>query len=91
MARTRLGQAFPWFALAVVVAITRLILSLRESRILGELANRDSLTGLLNHRAFHAALERSPERRAAFLNDACAHDPTLRAEVDALSGAILRG
>jgi eukaryotic-like serine/threonine-protein kinase len=33
---------------------------------------------------FHAALERSPERRAAFLDDACAHDPSLRAEVDAL-------
>ena len=36
---------------------------------------------------FHAALARDPATRDAFLNDACKHDPTLRAEVDALLAA----
>jgi serine/threonine protein kinase/tetratricopeptide (TPR) repeat protein len=33
---------------------------------------------------FHAALEREPGQRAAFLDQACAGDPALRAEVEAL-------
>ena len=35
-------------------------------------------------RLYHAALERSPEERAAFLTDACGHDAALRREVDSL-------
>jgi serine/threonine protein kinase len=33
---------------------------------------------------FHAALERPSSHRASFLVDACRHDPSLRADVDAL-------
>lgn len=33
---------------------------------------------------FQAALERAPEERAAFLDDACAGDPSLRKQVEAL-------
>src|SRR5688572_13367602 len=33
---------------------------------------------------FHAALERAPEERAAFLNEACTGDQQLRKEVEAL-------
>jgi Tol biopolymer transport system component len=33
---------------------------------------------------FHAARAREPAARAAFLDEACARDPTLRAEVDAM-------
>ncbi len=33
---------------------------------------------------FHAALERAPEERAAFLDEACAGDRQLRKEVEAL-------
>jgi len=36
---------------------------------------------------FHAALEREPGERAAFLDQACAHDPSLRAEVETLLAA----
>lgn len=32
----------------------------------------------------HAALERAPQERAGFVNDACAGDPSLRSEVEAL-------
>jgi len=45
-------------ALALLVAIGRLILSLHEAHLLGELATRDALTNLLNHREFHVARER---------------------------------
>ncbi len=38
---------------------------------------------------FHAALAREPEVRAAFVDQACAADPTLRAEVDAMLAAHL--
>src|SRR5262245_11678456 len=33
---------------------------------------------------FHAALERDEKSRTAFLDDACRHDPSLRAEVERL-------
>ena len=33
---------------------------------------------------FHAARERDPERRDAFLADACGEDATLRREVEAM-------
>src|SRR5712691_9302911 len=36
---------------------------------------------------FHAALERAPEERAAFLDEACAGDQQLRREVEVLIGA----
>src|SRR5438128_2105017 len=36
---------------------------------------------------FHAALERAPEGRAAFLDEACAGDQQLRKEVEALLAA----
>jgi len=36
---------------------------------------------------FHAAIERDQTSRERFLEDACRHDPTLRAEVDALVAA----
>jgi hypothetical protein len=36
---------------------------------------------------FHAAIERDQASREMFLEDACRHDPTLRAEVDALVAA----
>ena len=36
---------------------------------------------------FHAALERGGEERARFLDDACADDPSLRAEVERLIAA----
>ncbi len=36
---------------------------------------------------FHAALERPPEERAAFLDQACAADPALRREVESLLAA----
>ena len=36
---------------------------------------------------FHAALERKPEERAAFLDEACAGDEELRKEVEALIAA----
>jgi Tol biopolymer transport system component len=35
-------------------------------------------------RLFHAALERDPEERAGFLNEACAGDESLRTEVESL-------
>jgi serine/threonine protein kinase len=35
-------------------------------------------------RLYHAALERAPEKRAAFLNKACVEDQTLRQEVESL-------
>jgi len=35
---------------------------------------------------YHAALERAPDERAAFLADACAGDPDLRREVEELLG-----
>jgi len=35
---------------------------------------------------FHAALERAPEMRAAFLHGACPQDPSLRREVESLIG-----
>src|SRR3989440_3720478 len=38
-------------------------------------------------RLFHSALERKPEERAAFLDEACAHDQQLRREVEALIAA----
>ncbi len=38
---------------------------------------------------FHAALERSPEERAGFLEEACAGDEALRAEVDSLVAATV--
>jgi eukaryotic-like serine/threonine-protein kinase len=38
-------------------------------------------------RIFHAALERPPVERAAFLDQACAGDPTLRHEVESLLAA----
>ena len=38
-------------------------------------------------RIFHAALERPPDQRAAFLDEACADDPTLRHEVESLLAA----
>jgi hypothetical protein len=36
---------------------------------------------------FHPALEREPPQRAAFLAEACADDPALRAEVESLIAA----
>jgi serine/threonine protein kinase len=36
---------------------------------------------------FHAALERAPEQRAAFLDEACAGDESMRKQVDALLSA----
>lgn len=38
-------------------------------------------------RIFHAALERPPDERASFLDQACGDDPTLRQEVDSLLAA----
>jgi serine/threonine-protein kinase len=38
-------------------------------------------------RIFHAALERPPDERASFLDEACVDDPTLRQEVDSLLAA----
>ena len=38
-------------------------------------------------RIFHAALERPPDERASFLDEACGDDPTLRQEVDSLLAA----
>ncbi len=38
-------------------------------------------------RLFHSALERQPEERAAFLDEACAGDQQLRREVEALIAA----
>ncbi|HBB97364.1 MAG TPA: hypothetical protein DC054_18450 [Blastocatellia bacterium] len=38
-------------------------------------------------RLFHSALEREPERRLAFLEDACAGDEELRRQIDALLSA----
>src|SRR3982751_6830941 len=38
-------------------------------------------------RLFHSALEREPEERAAFLDEACAGDQQLRTEVEALIAA----
>ena len=35
-------------------------------------------------RLFEAAIERKPEDRAAFVAEACGHDPTLQAEVESL-------
>ena len=35
-------------------------------------------------RIFHAALERGPQERAAFLDSSCANDPELRSEVESL-------
>ena len=42
-------------------------------------------------RLYHAALERAPAERAAFLDAACADDADLRAEVDSLLAAAARG
>lgn len=36
---------------------------------------------------FHSALEREPGERAAFLDDACARDESLRKQVEALLAA----
>lgn len=36
---------------------------------------------------FHAALERAPEERAAFLNEACGRNESVRKQVDALLAA----
>ena len=40
--------------------------------------------------AFHVALDRDAAARAAYLDEACAGDPALRAEVDAMIAAHLR-
>jgi predicted Ser/Thr protein kinase len=40
--------------------------------------------------AFHVALDRDATARAAYLDEACAGDPALRAEVDAMIAAHLR-
>src|SRR5436190_1990642 len=40
--------------------------------------------------AFHVALDRDAAARAAYLDEACAGDPSLRAEVDAMIAAHLR-
>ena len=42
-------------------------------------------------RLYHAALERAPAERAAFLDEACADDADLRAEVDSLLAAAAGG
>ncbi len=39
---------------------------------------------VLVERLFHAALALEPNRRAAFLDNSCASDPELRAEVESL-------
>ena len=36
---------------------------------------------------FQSAVDRRPTQRSAFLNETCAHDPALRAEVEALDAA----
>ncbi len=41
-------------------------------------------------RLFQAALEHEPDRRAAFLDQACGNDPVLRAEVESLLAADAR-
>jgi serine/threonine protein kinase/Tfp pilus assembly protein PilF len=41
-------------------------------------------------RVFHEALDRSPERRAAYLDAACRDDASLRGEVEALLAALSR-
>jgi diguanylate cyclase (GGDEF)-like protein len=48
---------------AIAAGIARAGLTFREKRRLRLAAMRDSLTGLLNHGAFHAALEEEIERR----------------------------
>lgn len=40
---------------------------------------------------FHSALEREPEERAAFLDEACAGDESLRKQVEALLAADEEG
>ena len=42
-------------------------------------------------RLYHAAQERAPSERSAFLDDACADDADLRGEVDSLLAAGARG
>ena len=42
-------------------------------------------------RLYHAALERPPSERVAFLDEVCAGDADLRAEVDSLLAAGARG
>ena len=42
-------------------------------------------------RLYHAALEQAPAERAVFLDEACADDPDLRAEVDSLLAAAAGG
>ena len=42
-------------------------------------------------RLYHAALERAPAERAAFLDEVCADDADVRSEVDSLLAAAARG
>ena len=60
----RVGTVPSMLAAAVVVAsLWRAVTTFQEKRLLGTLALRDPLTGLLNHGAFHAELEAEVARR----------------------------
>jgi hypothetical protein len=47
-------------------------------------STRDSAQWLELERLYHAALERPPEERASFVEQACAHDEWLRRELESL-------
>jgi diguanylate cyclase (GGDEF)-like protein len=47
---------------ALVLAVARMVLAIREHRRLADLARRDPLTGLLNHGEFHVRVERQIAR-----------------------------
>jgi len=60
----QLGTLPAVLAAAVVVAsLFRAITTVQEKRVLGDLVLRDPLTGLLNHGAFHSAVEVELDRR----------------------------